>query len=265
MPGVKSQERKTARAAGPNLTRSVYKLTEGEPPMIMFPCRREHLPLAFVITALATSAWLVAAESSTSASSIRTRTPEIYGDWKKHFPKAKSDDEVRREAERHRSRVQGLKDPFTPLISMTCPERAAERELVPWEDARAMAVVDFSRRDKLLIIPKRLVPNEPVNFPIDLWSSELDHMALVAAAACDALVEAGGREPSKGEPSCDMHIHPPSGLGVARLHVHVEPLTTTRANQAFYGTVTARMKVLLGGSGCDAPTAAAANGGAISK
>src|SRR5437868_2639210 len=140
--------------------------------------------------------------------SIRTPIPTLEQLWN-----AKPGD-----AERERARVTSLRDPFTPLATLSCSERLANNERIVWENSDFMDLVDFSDNGTTLL----LVPKVPHSFPIDLPNAQQDELRRLAAATCDALMIAANKVPSTTVPSCRMFVNHPQAVTVRQLHVHVE-------------------------------------------
>jgi galactose-1-phosphate uridylyltransferase len=156
-------------------------------------------------------------------------------------------EDARRAAEAARSTLP-QREPFTRLAAMNCTDRLANKERVVWEDTVLMALVDFGNRgSKLLIVPKAAT-----NFPTDLRDSDIAYVSRVAAATCDALMAAAGKQASTTAPSCRMYINPPGGLHVRQLHVHVQAQTGVAApvDDTFLQRAGANLRSLLGGAGC---------------
>jgi hypothetical protein len=179
---------------------------------------------------------------------IRTPMPALLESWINATTGADSTlDDAFKAAGAARSTLPS-RDPFTRLAEMTCSNRLADQERVVWEDAGLMALADFGDRgSKLLVVPKR-----PANFLIDLKYKEIAYVSRVAAAACDALMGAAGKQASATAPSCDIYIHPPAQLGVRQLHVHVKARTGVAApvDDTFLQRAGANLRSLLGGAGC---------------
>jgi diadenosine tetraphosphate (Ap4A) HIT family hydrolase len=110
-----------------------------------------------------------------------------------------------------RPRVQALRDPFTPVALKDPTARA--REVVLWENADAMVLVDlFATSPKALVIPK-----QPVMLALDAPDALLKDLALVAAHVSDALIDVSGAPPA------GIWVNPPQDLTVRQMHVHVLP------------------------------------------
>ena len=189
----------------------------------------------------------VSSSTPPASNNLRTSIPPLLTNWTVRTAGANaSTEDARRIATARRSQLP-IRDPFMPLVALTCEEHAARGERVVWEDASAMALVDiYNRGPKLLVVPKT-----QANFPIDLNSDQLDQLSRVAAATCDALLTASGVRPGDAN-SCNIYINAPNGLAVRQLHVHVEASSTVSApvSDDFLKQVAAQMRDLLSGSGC---------------
>lgn len=111
-----------------------------------------------------------------------------------------------------RPRIAQRRDPFTP-IALKDPQARA-REVVLWENADAMVLVDlFVASPKALVVPKA-----PVSFPGDAPARLLDELGRIAAHVSDAFIAACGAKQAAG-----IWVNPPQNLTVKQLHVHVMP------------------------------------------
>jgi diadenosine tetraphosphate (Ap4A) HIT family hydrolase len=182
----------------------------------------------------------------TRARTIRTPIPNIYEDWKiLSVGRMGSDEELQITIDQQRRRVASLVDPFTRLMS-SCTERVARQEKVVWEDD-LLLVDKFDSRRKLLAIPKMRA-----SFLVDLPKNARSRLALVAAAACDALVEASAMQPDQYTASCQIYVNPPLALGVSQLHVHVVPTVVSQDvvdPSNYLSTVNDNLQELLGVGG----------------
>jgi diadenosine tetraphosphate (Ap4A) HIT family hydrolase len=148
---------------------------------------------------------------------VRSR---VEGPWKNayagHLRDVTASPTVKKQVERdvvfaHGPRVDGLRDPFTPVIAGA--PGARDNEIVLWESRNAIVLVDtFAPSPKALVIPKA-----PARLPTDLSPAALDELGLLAAHVSDAFVRATGCPPA------GMWINPPQHLTVRQLHVHVLP------------------------------------------
>lgn len=167
-----------------------------------------------------------------------TPVPDLQGNWRSAFmPSTVSDDSLARYLESERPRVRGLPDYFTPVASMSATQRDSARELVVWEDAAVMVLVNKPETlGHLLVIPKA-----PVNFITDLPPALRRRLAVVAAAAADAMLAAANVACTSSP--FRIRISPPSGLGVRQLHVHVQPSSAVPvgSRDAFYADVGRRL------------------------
>jgi hypothetical protein len=182
-------------------------------------------------------------------STIKTPISPLLDDWKIATAGTKATlDDARKIAEANRPTLP-KSDPFTPLAGMSCAERLEKRERVVWEDeAGVMVLVPFGDQgSKLLVVPK-----VRANFPIDLSEHQLKYVSRIAAATCDAMLVASGKQPAANTPSCTTYINPPAGLGVRQMHVHVEAHTGVSASvdDAFLRRAAAHIRSLVGGAGC---------------
>jgi hypothetical protein len=202
-----------------------------------------------VLVAIACLSLSAAQDALSRSTTIRTPIPPLLDKWREATAGVNGTlQDARRIAEAARPTLT-KNDPFTPLMSLTCTERQSKGERVVWEDGTVMALVDTRNRgSKLLVVPK--TPN--TNFPIDLKDPQLAFVSRVAAATCDALVVAAGKQASTGSPSCDIRISPPNGLGVRQIHVHVEANVGVSApvDDTFLQRTAAHLRSLIGGGGC---------------
>jgi diadenosine tetraphosphate (Ap4A) HIT family hydrolase len=186
----------------------------------------------------------IAQTSQPSTGAIATPIPSLYDVWKRAIGQPNlTDAQLRALAEQNRARVQALKDPFSPLASLTCDRRPSNEHVV-WEDTSVMALVDrYDIRTKLLVVPKR-----KANFVIDLADIELSRLEKASAAGCDApVIDASG---TVAIGSCSFRVGPPTGLDVAQLHVHVLRSTNQAPNLSLFQRAGRRMVSLLGGTSC---------------
>ena len=111
-----------------------------------------------------------------------------------------------------RPHIAQRRDPFTPIAHNDPQARA--REVVLWENADAMVLVDlFVKHPKALVVPKA-----PVSFPCDAPAGMLEDLARIAAHVSDAFMAAAGAKKPAG-----IWVNPPQDLTVKQLHVHVMP------------------------------------------
>jgi len=180
---------------------------------------------------------------------IKTRIPDLLADWElATFRSTLPLDEARKRVETYRPGLP-QRDPFTSLVLLTCEQRLARNEKVVWEDDdNLMAIVDFGDRgSKLLVVPKH-----EKNFPTDLDETLMPYVNKVAAATCDALMVAAGKQAGTTTPSCRMYINPPASLGVRQMHVHVQAQAgvTSPVDNTFLKRTAAHLRSLVGGRGC---------------
>jgi|GEM_PF-1624752 len=167
--------------------------------------------------------------------------PDLLTEWK-HAVLASSgggpadDAAIAGIVDAQRTRVAGLRDPFTPLARGDAAARA--KEVVLWEDDALMVIVDtFAPPPKALVIPKA-----PVSFPIDLAPALLDRLAMVGSVVGVAFSHVAGCGPAR------CWINPPYGLTVRQLHVHVLPgrMTKTLPGADLHAQVTSELIRQLG-------------------
>ncbi|MBK6795230.1 MAG: hypothetical protein IPG76_00090 [Acidobacteria bacterium] len=168
--------------------------------------------IACVLLSLCAST-LIAQNADTQTATTKTQIPQLFERWKEATAGADAtDDDARRIAEGYRSKLPNY-DPFTPLAHLTYSERLAKGERVVWEDDALMALVDFGNRgSKLLVVPKY-----KTNFLTDLTKEQMARVSLVAAAVCDALIVAAGRQPGADDASLKMYVNPPTAVGVRQM------------------------------------------------
>lgn len=179
---------------------------------------------------------------------VQTPVPHLLDEWKiaTAGPNATVDDAVKI-AETYRPKLPN-RDPFTPLAGMTCAERLSKGERVVWEDATLMALIDTANQSsKLLVVPKA-----STNFPVDIPERQIKYVARIAAATCDALLVAAGRQPDASDSSCKAYINPPTGLSIRQMHVHVEAHTgvSSPVDDTFLQRTAAHLRSLVGGTSC---------------
>jgi hypothetical protein len=105
-----------------------------------------------------------------------------------------------------------------------------------------MVLVDrFASSPKLLVVPK-----DSIMFPVDASAMLIGHLAIVAAAASDAMI-GGASRPCDSTTVSRVYINPPCALSVRQLHIHVEPKTkiNTQDQVEFYSEVGRRLTELL--------------------
>ncbi len=177
-----------------------------------------------------------------------TPVPDLLADYKAAnlWPNAK-DEDVKKFVDKYRTNVKRKPDPFSKLWPMTEAQRNQIGERVLWENDTIGVLVDIfylrnNKKPKPLVIPK-----EEMNFITDASPELRARLAIVAAAASDAIMVASGKQ-------CDpsaisrIEIHKPNHLGVKQLHVHVIPPydgQLTGIDDLFYNRVQSYLKYAL--------------------
>jgi|CXWL01.1.fsa_nt_gi diadenosine tetraphosphate (Ap4A) HIT family hydrolase len=111
-----------------------------------------------------------------------------------------------------KSEITQYRDPFTPVAQNDAKARA--REIVLWENADAMVLVDlFVDRPKALVVPK-----QKLMFPTAATTKTLDELGRIAAHVSDAFMASAGAKKPAG-----IWINAPQDVTLKQLHVHVGP------------------------------------------
>ena len=185
-----------------------------------------------IATCIASLATIQQAVAQTMSCAIST--PELYESYKASVVgSSASDDSLRRVLDAARSHVRSLPDPFTRLAGMTSAERRNLNEIVVWEDADVMVIVDKPHTlSHVLVVPKKATM-----FLTDATPTVQRRLATVAGAAAAAFprgASCGG--------GAVIRISPPSGLQLRQLHVHVMVSPGPRADTVpFYREMGARI------------------------
>jgi diadenosine tetraphosphate (Ap4A) HIT family hydrolase len=158
-----------------------------------------------------------------------TPKPALVEDWKGLVKKemvntSASEEEIATYVSSIRgSRVQSLSQRFEEIAGWDDPTWAKQKkERFLWKNARIMVLVDANQPPPYTLVVAR---TKGVWLLTDADPSLVDELATVAAAAADSAMAALNL-PCNPQ-FAKIHIHPPKGLGMRQLHIHVEPQVGT--------------------------------------
>jgi diadenosine tetraphosphate (Ap4A) HIT family hydrolase len=182
-------------------------------------------------------------ETPSGLPGLCTQIPDLYSRWKRSVVGADASDAVLAAAvAAAKRRVDSLPEVFPRFVTEDSAKLTAAGERRLWLDDSLFVLVDrLSLSPELLVIPRA-----NVSFLTQVSPGLRQRMAVVAAAAYDALQAAANRPCARAAPT-SVWIGAPRGLTVRQLHVHVTPERPIVVSDlaAFYADVTRHLDVLL--------------------
>ena len=170
-----------------------------------------------------------------------TTAPDIKREWRAAAIGQGTDAALDQQLASARARLSTMRDPLSPLYSMSEAELRARQEYRVWKDTALMVVADRFAIGELLVVPR-----DSMAFPSDASDELLAHIARASAKAAEALRAASGKS-CPGSAAVRIYVNPPNAIGVRQLHVHVQPSWSGLVGQldAYWADVTARMSELM--------------------